>query len=192
MLALRALTLAGRFWLRLHGIRPGRGGWVHGLPVLRLAKGSHVHIGDEVTLNSLSRTNPLAPSRRLAIVTNTEHARISIGNNSGLSNCILSCFASITIGSNCMLGAECLVIDSDFHELPLGSGKPIKTAPVEIGSNVFIGTRTIILKGVRIGDSAVIGAGSVVTSEIPAGCIAAGNPARVIRTRQVNQHPLPG
>ncbi len=54
-------------------------------------------------------------------------------------------------------------------------------APVEIGDNVFVGMGARILKGARIGDDAVIGAGSVVTGEIPAGVVAAGNPARVVR-----------
>jgi len=181
MLALNLLTLAGRLWLRLHGIRPGRGGWVHGLPVLRLADGSKVEIGNDVTLNSTSRFNPLAPARRLAIVTCAPGARVVIGDRAGLSNCVISCSERIVIGPDSMLGAECLVIDSDFHGLPLGQGKAARTAPVEIGHHVFIGARSIILKGVRIGDGAVIGAGSVVCSDIPAGCVARGNPALIIK-----------
>jgi carbonic anhydrase/acetyltransferase-like protein (isoleucine patch superfamily) len=184
MLALRLLTLAGRFWLRMHGISPGAGGWVHGLPMLRLAPGSSVEIGSDVTLNSTSRFNPLAPARRLALITNSSRARIVIADRAGLSNCVLSCYEEIRIGADSMIGAECLVIDSDFHGLPLGQNKAVLTARVEIGRSVFIGTRSIILKGVRIGDGAVIGAGSVVCSDIPAGCVVAGNPAKVIKADQ--------
>lgn len=55
-------------------------------------------------------------------------------------------------------------------------------APIVIGNDVFIGARSIILKGVTIGDAAIIGAGSVVTKDVPAGAIAAGNPAKIVRT----------
>jgi acetyltransferase-like isoleucine patch superfamily enzyme len=72
-------------------------------------------------------------------------------------------------------------VDSDFHGYPLDENKPAKSAPVDIGDHVFIGARTIILKGVKIGNRSVIGAGSVVTTDIPENCLAAGNPARVIR-----------
>jgi maltose O-acetyltransferase len=58
---------------------------------------------------------------------------------------------------------------------------PGRTAPVHIGRDVFIGARTVVLKGSRIGDGTVIGAGSVVSGDIPAGVIAAGNPCRVVR-----------
>ncbi|HWT65859.1 MAG TPA: DapH/DapD/GlmU-related protein, partial [Terracidiphilus sp.] len=58
----------------------------------------------------------------------------------------------------------------------------VGAAPVRVGRNVFIGTGSIVLKGVEIGDGSVIGAGSVVTKSIPANCIAAGNPCKVIRT----------
>ena len=57
----------------------------------------------------------------------------------------------------------------------------MQTAPIEIGSNVLIGRRSMIMKGVKIGDGSVIAAGSVVTRDVPAKCLAAGVPARVIR-----------
>jgi acetyltransferase-like isoleucine patch superfamily enzyme len=182
LLLLKLLTRLGRLWLQSRGVRMGRGGWVHGLPEVRLKQGSVVQIGDGVTLCSMSRFNPLASGRRLSIITNTPAARIIIKDGAGISNSLLSCSQSITIGANTLIGAECMIVDSDFHGYPLDENKPAKTAPVEIGDHVFIGARTIILKGVKIGNRSVIGAGSVVTSDIPENSLAAGNPARVIRS----------
>lgn len=179
---LRVLTRAVRMLLLVRGIKIGQGGWLHGLPSLNLAKGSAVEIGNDVTLCSLARFNPLSPPRRMAFVTKTARARIIIKDGAGISNSVLSCYEGITIGENTLIGAECLIVDSDFHGIPLGEGNPTRSASIEIGNNVFIGTRSIILKGVKIGNRAVIGAGSVVTSNIPENSLAAGNPARVIRT----------
>jgi maltose O-acetyltransferase len=91
--------------------------------------------------------------------------------------------AGIRLGEQALVGSDVVIYDSDFHDLHPGrrrSGTPA-TAPVELGRNVFVGDRVIILKGVAIGENTVIGAGSVLVRSIPANVIAAGNPARVIR-----------
>jgi acetyltransferase-like isoleucine patch superfamily enzyme len=91
--------------------------------------------------------------------------------------------AGIRVGRNSLFGAHVEIFDSDFHDLDPArrrAGTP-RMAPVEIGENVFIGMGAKILKGVTIGADSVIGAGAVVTSAIPSGVVAAGNPARVIR-----------
>ena len=85
-----------------------------------------------------------------------------------------------------MLGADVLIADTDFHSIHPKSRKnndySHDTArEICLMNNVFVGTRSIILKGVTIGENSVIGAGSVVTSSIPSNVIAAGNPCRVIR-----------
>ncbi len=88
----------------------------------------------------------------------------------------------IRIGANALIGSCVEILDSDFHDLHPDrrrGGKP-QMAAVELEENVFVGDGAKILKGVRIGAHSVIGAGSVVTKSIPAGVIAAGNPARVI------------
>lgn len=90
---------------------------------------------------------------------------------------------TIRIGSNTLIGTEFTVYDSDFHDLHpehrLSSRH--ECASVNIGKNVFIGSRVTVLKGMQIGDDAVIAAGSVVTKDVPSGAIVAGNPAQVIR-----------
>lgn len=105
--------------------------------------------------------------------------RTEINNNSMLK----SEGAGIRVGRDGLFGAHVEIFDSDFHELHprrRHGGTP-KMAPVDIGENVFMGMSVKVLKGVTIGADSVIGAGAVVTSSIPAGVIAAGNPARVVR-----------
>ncbi|HVU07470.1 MAG TPA: acyltransferase [Verrucomicrobiae bacterium] len=111
-------------------------------------------------------------------------AEIVIGENNLFSNNIALCAVrNIQIGDNCLIGDSVSVVDADFHEInPATRNRSVGTVkPVKIGNNVWIGSRTMILKGVTIGDNSVIGAMSLVTGEIPANCVAAGVPAKVIR-----------
>lgn len=101
------------------------------------------------------------------------------------SSCIW-CINSITIGSHVDIGANCTIMDNDAHSLDYRIRRTpsvdfAKSAPIVIEDDVLIGTNCIILKGVHIGARSIIGAGSVVTKDIPSDCIAAGNPCRVIR-----------
>lgn len=94
----------------------------------------------------------------------------------------ISAAKSIRIGDNCMLAANVIVSDSDWHGI-YNRIRPFRcTKPVVIENNVWLGERVIINKGVTIGENSVIGAGSVVTKSIPANSVAAGNPARIIKT----------
>lgn len=114
-----------------------------------------------------------------------EHSVIELCDGVQLNNdaFIKSEGAGIRIGPQALLGSEVTIYDSDFHSLDprRRRGGFGATAPVELHENVFIGDRVTILKGVTIGRDSVIGAGSVVTRPVPAGVIAAGNPARVVR-----------
>jgi acetyltransferase-like isoleucine patch superfamily enzyme len=112
-------------------------------------------------------------------------ALIEIGDGAQINNnaFIKSEGPGIRIGRDALLGSSIEILDSDFHDLdPVRrrGGRPAMAA-VEIGQNAFIGDGSKILKGVTIGTDSVIGAGSIVTRSIPAGVLAAGNPARVIR-----------
>jgi acetyltransferase-like isoleucine patch superfamily enzyme len=114
----------------------------------------------------------------------TADSVIEIGAGSQINNNVFikSEGPGVRIGPRALLGSEVTIYDSDFHDLRADrrrDGRP-KMAAVELGEDVFIGDRAMILKGVRIGAHAVIGAGSVVSSSIPARVIAAGNPAKVI------------
>jgi len=114
-------------------------------------------------------------------------AELIIGDNVGISGSTIRAAVRVIIGDNTMIGSGCLIMDSDAHPIKVeernrvDAQKFIAKKPVVIGRNVFIGGKSIILKGVTIGDGAVIGAGAVVTKDVPANAIVAGNPARVIK-----------
>lgn len=122
---------------------------------------------------------------RSRICTQTPSAQIIIGSHVGMSAVTIVSHQSITIDDYAMIGAGTLITDSDWHCLSPNVAERHsqngKSAPVHIGRNAFIGTRCIILKGVSIGENAVIGAGSVVTHDIPANAVAGGNPCHVIQ-----------
>ena len=115
----------------------------------------------------------------------TPGASVEIGDFAEINNNVFikSEGPGISIGAHALLGSRIVIYDSDFHELDprrRRGGTPAM-GRVELGENVFVGDRVVILKGVTIGADSVVGAGSVVTASIPAGVIAVGNPARVVR-----------
>ena len=101
----------------------------------------------------------------------------------------ISAATSITIGDSCMMASSVYITDADWHGLYDRTDYIGKTSPVCIGNNVWIGDSAIVCKGVRIGDNSIIGAGSVVTRDIPENTIAAGNPAVIVKTLD-KDHPI--
>jgi acetyltransferase-like isoleucine patch superfamily enzyme len=153
----------------------------NGRPLFRCARGAEIIFGPNVRVNSLLGSNPIMMRARSTFCCVAPGARILIGSNVGMSSTSITAAIEISIGEGTLLGADCLISDTDFH-IPLGSHRwgnnlLASAAPVRIGKGCFIGARTVILKGVTIGDGAVVAAGSIVTKDVPAEHLAAGNPA---------------
>jgi acetyltransferase-like isoleucine patch superfamily enzyme len=110
-------------------------------------------------------------------------AELVLGPGAGVSATVICAAISVQVGEGTIMGSGAMVMDTDFHqpEGKWGWGDDLVSSarPVRIGRGVFIGARAIILKGVTIGDRAIIGAGAVVTTDVPDGCLAFGNPAQV-------------
>lgn len=152
------------------------------------AQNSVILLGARVVLNADARKNTLEARGPVVLRTFRSGAKILIGSDSGLTSCTISAGSCVEIGERVLVGGGVVITDSDHHVVDMLQGRrfaglPEDTTdkPIKIDDDVFIGMRSIVLKGVHIGKGSVIGAGSVVTTSIPAGVVAAGNPCRVVR-----------
>ena len=87
----------------------------------------------------------------------------------------------IIVGDNCMIASNSYVSDADWHDVYDRTWAPGKSAPVVLEENVWLCERSLVGKGVRIGENSIVGAGAVVTKDVPPNCIVAGNPARIVK-----------
>lgn len=110
------------------------------------------------------------------------NGELCVGRGYMNTGAAIACAHSITLGDEVFVARNVYITDSDHHMIMTERGETSNSPqPVRIGNHVLIGFGAIVLKGVTIGDGAVIAAGAVVTSDVPAGCMAAGVPAKVIR-----------
>ena len=155
---------------------PGKVSW--------LIRGARITIGDNFYLSSGNGVNPIANNLQADVYVEPG-AALTIGNNVGMSSTRLWIHESARIGNNVKIGGCVLITDTDAHPMDYmarrSSNEGTKSAPVVIEDDVWIGAHCSILQGVTIGARSIIGAGSVVTKSIPADCVAAGNPCRVIK-----------
>jgi maltose O-acetyltransferase len=134
--------------------------------------GGDVEFGDGVTL-----VGTVVP---IEIVSH-EDSHISIGEHTFINyGASITAYREVRIGRHCLLGHHLRIIDRNEYGLEQREIAPT-AAPILIEDHVWIGAHVIILPGVRIGRNSAIGAGSVVTKDVPANCLAVGNPARVLR-----------
>lgn len=158
----------------------------HGCPIIEMAPGSRISIGEGAVLTSVSQRTALAVNHAVVLRTLRAGASIEIGEDSGISGGSICAAVSISIGRGALLGANVTIIDTDFHPVRAARRRhepmtnPRLDDAVRIGDNVFLGTGAIILKGTTIGDNAVVGAGAVVRGNVPEGAIVTGNPAREV------------
>jgi acetyltransferase-like isoleucine patch superfamily enzyme len=112
--------------------------------------------------------------------------RLTVGDGAQLGrNCLIACTGSVTIGAG-VLTSDGVVIADSYHAydqpaVPIARQGMSAARPVVIGAGAFLGAHAIVLPGVSVGDNAYVGAGAVVTGDVPARSVVAGNPARVIR-----------
>lgn len=144
----------------------------------RIEIGKRFHCNNTVTSNSIDLIQPCV----FCIL--QDGGILKIGNNVGISGSTINATLSVTIDDNVLIGSGCIITDTDSHPIDYEAHihkdmKQTKSASVHICEGAFIGARAIILKGVTIGRHAIVGAGSVVTKDVPDYCIASGNPATI-------------
>lgn len=174
-----------RLGLRANKIKYGKKLRLIGWPFIFRYPGAKIEIGDEVTINSSFFSNLIGLYQRTIIVARGD-GEIQIGDKVGISGSTLYARKRIVVGDGTLIGANTKIFDNDFHSLVLEERMAddyshLTTKPVEIGKHVFIGCNCIILKGTKLGDGCVVGAGSVVHGEFEEGTVLAGNPAQVIK-----------
>jgi acetyltransferase-like isoleucine patch superfamily enzyme len=158
-------------WLRLRvaGIRVGGLRCDGRSPVLY--SGGHIKIGSGLSMRGRTARVELGARGGGEL---TLGARVYL--NQGAS---VVASASIVIGDRVRIGDHAAIHDSDYHAL--SADLALRVAPIVIGDDVWIGRNAIVMPGVGIGAGTVVAAGAVVTHSLPARCLAAGVPARVIR-----------
>lgn len=180
-------TLRSRFSLWFQGCKAGRGFKTSGSCYFKARQAGSIRIGTNVRLLACHRSNRVGLTNPVLLETFGE-GYIEIGDHSGASAVIISSRSGVTIGKNVKMGGNVRVFDHDYHSLDAAVRRTsddvhgVKSKPVVIGDDVFIGTNAIILKGVILGARSIVAAGSVVVNNVPADEIWGGNPAAHIRT----------
>lgn len=166
---------------KIKGIQIGYGNKFYGIPYLHISNGGSIKMGNNNRFNSSPTSNKIGLHHKCMISATPgrqDTCEIEIGNNCGFSGTSIWCFCHIKLGNNVRCGANTLIMDGDAHYEDIRTPSPL---PITICDNVWLGTNVVVMKGVIIGENTIIGANSIVTHDIPANCIAAGNPCRIIK-----------
>lgn len=151
----------------------------YGKTIFRTLPETKIVIGSNCTFNSSHRSNLIGVYTPCMISTLKKNATIEIGKNCGFSGTVIGCAKYIKLGDNVRCGANTMITDTDWHTDDIRTGKDKE---IIIEDNVWLGYGVKVLKGVHIGKNSLIGACSIVTRDIPANVIAAGNPCKIIKT----------
>jgi acetyltransferase-like isoleucine patch superfamily enzyme len=189
--------------LELRGLGPARLAALRALSAgvlgtYRLVMGERLEVGDDVVANHRlivkgpgrvrlgDRANVFAVGwgRPTRLVTRAADAVIDVGENVRLNGADVQATTSVRIGRDCIVGLA-HILDSDMHSLSparrYDPDAPVRSAPVVLEPNVWVARGAAILPGVRVGEGSVVAYGAVVTEDVPAGVLVAGNPAKVVR-----------
>ena len=174
------------FYFRLKGVVIHGRIRAIGFPIIR--NNGNIELGRGVDMRSISRYTAMGVSQRCFLHTLVPEGCIRVGEHTGMSGVTICSKELVEIGCRVQIGSGVAIFDTDFHSIDhevRGTAKDLELAcsrPVLIGNDVFIGARSIVCKGVTIGARSIVGAGAVVVKDIPSDSVAAGNPARVIKT----------
>lgn len=146
-----------------------------------------IRLGTKVRFQAYWRSNRVGLTNQVILQTLNDGI-IEVGNNSGGSSVVISAMSLVKIGHHVRIGGNVRIFDHDFHSLDMIERttlplhlQNIGTSPVIIENGVFIGAGATILKGTKIGENSIIGAGAVVSGAVPKCEIWAGNPARFVK-----------
>ncbi len=172
---------------RIPGLKLGNGVIFQGKPIIDIREGAAIIIKEGVSLGSKNSYYHLNMHSPVKLYADRPGATITIGERTRVWGSCIHAYSAITIGKKCLIAANCQIIDGSGHDLSFDDvANRINTtgnsSPIVIEDYVWIGANSIILPGVTIGKGSVIGAGSIVTKDIPAMVVASGNPAKVVRT----------
>ncbi|MBQ7618368.1 MAG: acyltransferase [Desulfovibrio sp.] len=189
-------TLRLRLKAALLGVQLGSGVTAHGPVGLLRFPGGEIRLGDHVHLISSWRratAQTLYAPVRFRVF--GPQAKILIGSYCELSGTSITARSTtISLGQHVLIGPNCVITDSDFHEPWPCESRASNPGfehdqGVTIEDYVWLGMQSIVLKGVKIGYGSIIGAGSVVTKDIPPLSVACGVPAKVVGTQQAGSRP---
>lgn len=169
------LVIYGKLVVRGRGkVRIGDRAVIHG--TLRVESAGEVIIGSDCTFGCYRHQINRLTAR-------TASARVVIGPHSLFNGAEVSAKTSIEFGPRCIV-SDALIEDDDYHSVDINRFDPaarVKAVPIQVGENVWIGSRSVILKGVTIGNNSVIGLGTIVRQSVPENCVVIGNPQQIVK-----------
>jgi len=177
----------GRWCLLVSGVAYGKNLKIYSAPLVVRHFNSSIVLGDDVTIINNSMENPAGIAHKTVLAAAADGARLMIGNNVGISGAVIYARREIIIKNNVNIGAGARIYDTDFHPIDrykrrINDQDSIPCAPVLIEDDVWIGAYSFILKGVTIGEGAIVAAGSVVVRNVPPNTLVGGSPAKVLKT----------
>lgn len=182
-------TVRTKWYSFVWGIVVGKGCRFSGSAMIRTRRHGTIVLGKNVVFLSRSEINPVGLINE-TIIDTRKGGTIVIGDGSGFSSVVMSARESIVVGKNLKCGGNVRLFDHDFHSIEpeyrssAADNDHVRSKPINIGDDCFIGTNAIILKGTCLGDRCIVAAGSVVMGlEAPSDSMIKGNPAVVVRRK---------